>query len=115
MINLNDFRPLIEKVVSYISERRYDKVGDFLLRNGRLTIDELKQEVETYRRDTKVLPLSDKSFAAANMTIMFSRCVPSVSLPLLTEDDELDEMHLFLYCGYINKQPVVKIFGLMYL
>lgn len=115
MINLNDFRPLIEKVVLYISEGRYDKVQDFLLKNGRFTLDELKQEVETYRRNAKVLPLSDKSFAGANMTIMYSRNVPVVSLPLLTKDKEADEMRLFLYCGYIGGQPVLKIFGLTYL
>lgn len=114
-MNLDDFRPLMEKVVSYISEGRYDKVRDFLLKEGRLTIDALEQEVETYRRNAKVLPLSKESFSGISQITMFSRHVPSVYLPLLTEDKESDEMRLGLYCGYIGGQPAIKVFDLVYL
>lgn len=48
-MELNDFKPLISEIVLYISEGRYDEVQGFLMKDGRLTLDTLRKEVEAFR------------------------------------------------------------------
>lgn len=112
-MDLNDFKPLITEIVLYISEGGYDKVQGFLMKNGRLTPDILRKEVETFRGDYKVLPVSEKAFAGAKILATFSRHVSSVYLTLFTEEEGAEEMSIGLYCGYMNDRPVVMIYNLM--
>lgn len=112
-MDLNDFKPLISEIVSYISEGRYDEVQGFLMKNGRLTLDTLRKEVEAYRGEYKVLPVSEKAFANTKILRTFSRNVSSVYLTLFTEEEGAEEMSIGLYCGYMNDRPVVMIYNLM--
>lgn len=112
-MELNDFKPLISEIVLYISEGRYDEVQRFLMKDGRLTLDTLRKEVEAFRGDYKVLPVSEKAFAGAKILKTFSRNVSSVYLTLFTEEEEAEEMSIGLYCGYMNDRPVVMIHSLM--
>ena len=98
-MELNDFKPLITEIILCISEGKYDEVQGFLIKNGRLTLDTLRKEVETFT-DAKILRT-------------FSQNVSSVYLTLFTEDEGAEEMSIGLYCGYRNGCPVVMIHNLM--
>lgn len=112
-MELNDFKPLITEIILCISEGKYDEVQGFLIKNGRLTLDILRKEVETFRGDYKVLPVSEKAFTDAKILRTFSQNVSSVYLTLFTEDEGAEEMSIGLYCGYRNGCPVVMIHNLM--
>lgn len=112
-MELNDFKPLMTEILLYISEGRYDEVQGFLMKNGRLTPDILRKEVEAYRRDYKVLPASEKTFTRAKILKTFSRNVSSVYLTLFTQEKGAEEMSIGLYCGYMNDRPVVMIYNLI--
>ena len=109
-LHINDFKPLIEELVSNISSSDYNAIFE-KHQYGRTNIDDIKRVVSEYNRTITILP--DNAFKEAKVYCIEKEKRLDIYIPLWTIEEGRSDLVLFLSGYIISGIPKIEINDLL--
>ena len=109
-LHINDFKPLIEELVSNISTTDYNAIFE-KHQYGRTNIDDIKRVVSEYNHTITILP--DNAFKEAKVYYIEKEKRLDIYIPLWTIEEGRSDLVLFLSGYIISGIPKIEINDLL--
>ena len=109
-LHINDFKPLIEELVSNISSNNYNAIFE-KDQYGRTNIEDIKRIVSEYNHTITVLP--NNAFKEASVYYIEKEKRLDIYIPLWTIEEGRSDLVLFLSGYIINCVPKIEINDLL--